>query len=164
MASAPTYTPIATQTVSGSSTNAVTFSSIPSTYTDLIISVNAGSSFSSSADAYQLSFNGASTGLSVTRLYGNGSSASSDRYSTPYAGWLSTTVGGSDTIHIMNYANTTTYKTAITQSSSAGSYAIAGATVVLWQSTAAINLVKISDTSGNFLSGSTFTIYGVLAA
>jgi hypothetical protein len=163
MTAGATYVPIATQTL-GSAAPSVTFNSIPQGYTDLIVVVNAGTSFSSSADAYQLSFNGATTGLSVTRLFGNGSSALSDRYGTPYAGWLSTTLGGSDIIHIMNYANTTTYKTAITRSSSAGTYAIAGATVVLWQSTAAINSVKITDTSGNFISGSTFSIYGIAAA
>ena len=39
MAAGATYTPIATQTTSGS-TGAVTFSSIPQTYTDLVVVIN----------------------------------------------------------------------------------------------------------------------------
>jgi hypothetical protein len=157
-----TYTPIATTTLV-SAASSYTFSSIPQTYTDLVIVINGFTSFSSSADAYQVSFNGGSTGLSITRLYGNGSSASSDRYSTPYAGWISTT-RGADVINIMNYSNTTTYKTAITRSSSQGSYPIAGATALLWQSTNAITSVTISDTSGNWQIGTTFSLYGISAA
>jgi hypothetical protein len=39
------------------------------------------------------------------------------------------------------------------------------AIVSLWQRTDAINTITIKNTStGNFLSGSTFTIYGVKAA
>ena len=157
-----TYEPIESKTL-GSATNAVTFSSIPQTYTDLVLVVNGSTSYNSSADAYQLSFNGATTGLSVTRLAGTGSSTYSDRYSTPYAGWISTEKGA-DIINIMNYSNTTTYKTAITRSSSQGSYPQVGATVVLWQSTNAITSVTVTDTSGNWQSGSTFTLYGIANA
>jgi hypothetical protein len=156
-----TYTPIATTTLV-SAASSYTFNSIPQTYTDLVIVINGFTSYSASADAYQLSFNDGSTGLSITRLYGNGSSASSDRYSTPYAGWIST-ARGADVINIMNYANTTTYKTAITKSSSQGSYPIAGATALLWQSTNAITSVTISDTSGNWQIGTTFSLYGIKA-
>ena len=157
-----TYTPISAQTLS-SAVSSVTFSNIPTTFTDLVIVVNGFTSYSASADAYQLSFNGATTNLSATRLFGNGSSPLSDRYGTPYAGWISTT-RGADVINIMNYSNTTTYKTAITKSSSQGSYPIAGATAVLWQSTSAITSVTISDTSGNWQIGSTFSLYGIKAA
>jgi fibronectin-binding autotransporter adhesin len=157
-----TYTPIYSQTLSAAVVS-VTFSNIPTTYTDLVIVINGFTSYSASADAYQVSFNGGSTGLSITRLYGNGGSASSDRYSTPYAGWTSTT-RGADVINIMNYSNTTTYKTAITRSSSQGSYPIAGATALLWQSTNAITSVTLTDTSGSWQIGSTFTVYGIKAA
>ena len=161
MTAGKTYVPLATQTL-GSAAASVTFSSISGSYTDLVIVVNGFTSYSGSADAYQVSFNGGSTG-SITRLFGNGSSAASDRYSTPYAGWMST-ARGADVINIMNYSNTTTYKTAITKSSSQGSYPIAGATALLWQSTSAITSVTISDTSGNWQIGSTFSLYGIAAA
>jgi hypothetical protein len=159
---ASTYEPIATQTL-GSAVNSITFSSIPQTYTDLVLIVSGNTSYSGSPDAYQLSFNGATSGLSVTRLGGSGSSTYSDRYSTPYAGW-SSTFNGADTINIINYSNTTTYKTAITRSSSQGSYPQVGATVVLWQSTNAITSIKLTDTSGDWQSGSTFSLYGIKAA
>jgi len=56
MAAGATYEPIATTTVSGSSTSTVTFSSISGTYTDLVIIGNLGSQ-TTNAFPY-LQFNG----------------------------------------------------------------------------------------------------------
>jgi len=166
---ATTYTPIATTTLTGTATT-VTLSSIPSTYTDLVLVISPKTSFNTSADAMYLFFNGDNdnTHYSITRLFGNGSSASSDRYSASYMGWLSTDFG-TTIVHIQNYANTTTYKTYIASSKSNGSYGIAGATVGLWRgstgsATQAINSVRIDDVSGTFQIGSSFTLYGVTAA
>jgi hypothetical protein len=156
-----TYTPLATYTMPSAAVS-YTFNSISANYTDLVIVINGNTSYNTSADAYQLSFNGATTGLSATRLGANGSSSYSDRYGTPYAGWMSTTIGA-DTIHIMNYSNTNIYKTALTKSASQGSYPQIGATVTLWQSTNAITSVTISDTSGNWQIGTTFSLYGIKA-
>jgi len=166
---AVTYTPIATTTLS-SAVATVTLSSVPSTYTDLILVINAKTSYSASADAMYLFFNGDNDNAhySITRLLGNGSSATSDRYSASYMGWLSTDFG-TTIVHIQNYANSTTYKTYLTSSKTNGTYGIAGATVGLWRgstgsATQAITSVRIDDVSGNFAIGSTFSLYGILAA
>ena len=99
-------------------------------------------------------------------MYGDGSSANSGRASGSnvhigHAGSVPDTVKA----HIMNYSNTTTYKTVIATSSLANAYEMA--TVGLWQYTlasSAINQIDISPDSSTFAAGSTFTLYGILAA
>ena len=171
MAAGATYTPIATTTASGSTTS-VTFSSIPTTYTDLIIIghlkwVTAGQT------CYMQVGNGSvDTGnkYSLTVLTGNGTSATSTRRSATanglfaqYANIGSASNYGTDIVQILNYSNTTTYKTWLTRSNDADQTVEAG--VCLFQSTVAIDTIKIYTTGvNNIASGSTFTIYGVTAA
>ena len=167
MAAGSTYTPIATTTVSGSSTTTYTFSSIPSTYTDLILVSSAQMSGTGTTGSFR--FNGdTGSNYSFTYLYGNGTSAASGRQSNQTAGiwdsWadrLSNTMFETDILHIMNYSNTTTYKTALSRSNSS---VTTEAAVNLWRSTAAINSLTVYISTGNFVAGSTFTLYGIQAA
>jgi hypothetical protein len=63
----------------------------------------------------------------------------------------------------MNYSNTTTYKTIISRGDNPGFLVIALAN--LWRSTSAINIITmVSETGNNFVTGSTFTLYGITAA
>ena len=165
-----TYEPIATQTL-GSAVQTVTLSSIPSTYTDLVVVVNAFSSVNS--DLY-VSFNGDSaSNYSRTTLWGDGSTAGSTRIVRAdgyafmiltYYGAVTTTQGASvHTVNIMNYSNTTTNKTVLARPSSAGQGV--DATVGMWNSTAAISSMTFDLASTRtFSAGSTFTIYGIKAA
>lgn len=162
MAAGSTYTPIATTTL-GTAVQSYTFSSIPSTYTDLVIVVN---SSTASSDYTWIQFNGdTATNYSNTRLYGTGSVAGSDRQTnqTNYSYTVGTITERNTFIaNIMNYSNTTTFKTAISRFNVAGSGV--DAVVNLWRSTAAINSIKISNNGFNFAVGSTFTLYGIAAA
>lgn len=163
---AVTYTPIATQTL-GSATATVTFSSIPSTYTDLILISTSGLTTATGDTTFTFNTDTA-TNYSFTALYGTGSAAASIRsatrsnisiYESP------TTVLGATTsiLNVFNYANTTTYKTTLSRGTSAG--AITSAVVGLWRSTAAINQIVITNNgSTTFITGSTFTLYGIKAA
>jgi hypothetical protein len=158
-----TYTPIATQTLS-SAASSVTFSSISGSYTDLVLVVNATFSNASTANLL-MQFNGDTTSnYSATRLLGDGSAASSGRVSGTYMmiGDINNALFSS-IINIQNYANTTTYKTALARTGFAGGYL--GAYVGLWRSTSAITSVLIGyNGSGTFAVGSTFSLYGILAA
>jgi hypothetical protein len=166
---AKTYEPISTTTVS-TAAQTVTLSSIPSTYTDLVVVVNAFSSIQS--DLY-VSFNGDSaSNYSRTTLWGDGSTAGSTRILRAdgyafmiltYYGAVTTTQGESvHTINIMNYSNTTTNKTVLARPSSDVGV---DATVGMWNSTAAINSMTFDLASTRTFSvGSTFTIYGIKAA
>lgn len=156
---AKTYEPIATTTLS-STTSTVTFSSIPATYTDLILVINA---FTSTEGNCYVRLNNVATSLySSTRLYGNGTTASSDRFSSGTESNIAnlTTTMGNVIIHFMDYANATTNKTFISRSNSTG-YTMA--CVGLWRSTAAINRIDFS-LSPTLQIGSTFTLYGIKAA
>jgi hypothetical protein len=159
-----TYEPIASQTLGTASAN-ITFSSIPSTYTDLRV-VLVGTTASNGQD-FIIQFNGDSTNsnYSIIQLSGNGSSASSARASYPFlAGTTSSTVQTPAFGDIMNYSNTTTYKTWLAKSGDLGNGYIQ-ANVGLWRNTSAINQVLIRTVNGINLSiGTIATIYGIKAA
>lgn len=157
------YEVISTQTL-GSAVATVTFSSIPQTYTDLVLVVNAKNSADTNVVAR---FNGdTSTIYSSTRLYGTGSSALSDLYTTMSYATLSagnTTLDYNIIARLDNYSNTTTYKTIFTRSNIPGD--IVGSTVSTWRGLTAIStLLLMLNSAGNFNTGSTFTLYGVKAA
>ena len=161
MAAGSTYTPLATTTL-GSTATSYTFSSIPSTYTDLIVVISGKLTVDNNI-AYQ--YNGdTGANYSRTRIYGTGSAAASTRSSGNADGIFSTgdgTVQSTWTGHIQNYANTTTYKTSLWR----GSQDLPSATVSLWRSTAAINAIKLYPTGGTtWVVGTTFTLYGIAAA
>jgi hypothetical protein len=160
-----TYEPIATQTLANSTTAEVTFSSIPSTYTDLVLVL---STKQQSNTTVKLRLNGdTASNYSYTRLSGDGSSAASERGST-----LSTmpihfsgTEWNNAIISFNNYKNTTTNKTVISRSNNANLFTMVW--VGLWRNTAAINTILITTDNLSvtyFTTGSTFTLYGILAA
>jgi len=164
MAAGSTYTPIATTTL-GSAAASYTFSSIPSTYTDLIIVVQ---STSTRSLFYRVGNGSVDSGsnYSRTQLIGDGSSASSGRASNENKAYMSlTTSGGAvyQTItQLNNYSNTTTYKTFLTRYNDAAVYT--AALVSLWRSTAAINIITITGDGGDIPSGTSLTLYGIAAA
>lgn len=163
MPAGSTYTPIATTTL-GSAAASYTFSSIPSTYTDLVLIV-AASTVGGGTSIASVQFNGdTAANYSCTRLSGNGSSASSDRDSSgSITSGLSYPGQYTETWIFNNYANTTTYKTSLNKSMV--SQALIRVGVGLWRSTAAINSIKIIDGTGtNYAAGSTFTLYGIASA
>jgi hypothetical protein len=169
MAAGATYEPIATTTLSSASTQ-VTFSSISSSYTDLVLVSNV-SVVGYVASVYLRFNNDGTAKYSNTRLYGDGASAAGDRPSTLQTEMYVGIVGSGTTpksvviTNIQNYANTTTKKTVLSRGNDAASYA--SAVVGLWDSTTAINRIDIyfrlvgTDTAA---VGSTFTLYGIAAA
>ena len=167
--SAATYVPIQTYTLASAS-SPVTFSSIPSTYTDLVL-ISSVLGVTGTSYSLQATVNSDSaTNYSVTWLLGNGTAASSSRttsaasmYLGQLTGYLTTDSPMTAITNFSNYANTTTYKTMLSRGNNAGTDT--EAIVGLWRSTAAINRIDLSLASGtSFQIGSTFTLYGILAA
>jgi hypothetical protein len=164
-----TYVPIATTAI-GSAASSYTFSSIPSTYTDLILISNLGQSINGTTLSIQ--FNGdTGTNYSITELYGNGSSASSSTNSNQTSIYLENNIAAalsvstSIIVNVMNYSNTITNKTIISRANNTDSTTPGtNTTIGLWRSTSAINSLTIKVSSGNIITGSTFTIYGIAAA
>jgi hypothetical protein len=165
---ATTYEPIATTTL-GSTQAGVTFSSISSAYTDLRLVINTATNIS----AYPFIQFNSDTGsnYSETELLGTGSAAQSSRGSnlTHIQTFNVNTTTAIDTMmtwDIMNYSNSTTYKTVLLRSNAAGNGV--NACVGLWRNTAAITSIYVgcinSAVARNYLTGSTFTLYGIKAA
>jgi len=164
-----TYEPIATTTLSTTQTT-ITFSSIAGTYTDIVFVA----SLKMANNTYQpiLRFN-SDTGnnYSSTTVYGDGTSAGSARhtsqngiYANPGAGIGTAGNFNPWIINIQNYSNATTYKTTIARFNN--SLSVVNAGVGLWRNTAAITTVTLTaeSGSGDFQSGSTFTLYGIKSA
>ncbi len=167
MAGGATYTPIATTTLS-SSASSYTFTSIPQTYTDLVLVCQAKTA--SSSQDIQMQVNGdTASNYSFTFMGGNGSVTGSSRASNQTAltgdayGYVNATDFNLSIHNFMNYSNTTTYKTVISRSNNAA-VGVDGL-VNLWRSTSAINSIKVFLTSSiNLATGCTFTLYGIKAA
>lgn len=165
---ASTYTPIATTTL-GSATNSYTFTSIPSTYTDLILVMQTKVTAGSYQNNIQVGNGSIDTGTnySTTLLNADGSTAYSTRGSNQtstggYADYNTTADGQMSVFHFMNYANTSVYKTMLSRGSNANTGLTA--TVALWRSTSAINQIKVFASGSTYTAGSTFTLYGIAAA
>jgi len=164
---AKTYEAISTTTL-GSNTASVTFSSIPSTYTDLVVVMNGGCT---AAESIGIRFNSDSgSNYSSTILAGSGSSASSGRNSsqtgmvTATNGYWTNDLNSNSILFVQSYANTNVYKTALSRSNNAGIGL--DAIVGLWRSTSAINTIYLYGfySGHSFKSGSTFSLFGVKAA
>ena len=153
-----TYDCIATTTL-GSAQSSVTFSSISGSFTDLVL---IWSGTGTTTAGFNIEFNSDATAgnYSFSRIYGNGSSAISDR-GTSAQNWNGIhTAQSMGILQIQNYANATTFKTTLTRNQYQD---IVLAAVGLWRSTSAINQVKLTIGSGSINSGSTFTLYGIKA-
>jgi hypothetical protein len=170
MAAGNTYEALATQTL-GSATATVTFSSISSAYTDLVLVCNAA--ISVAGYSLLLRFNSDSgTNYSQTQMYGNGTTAGSNRgtnLNTIYLGYSPEaygTVGGNNFIvNLQNYSNATTNKTVLMRNNNmTASTPTTEASVGLWRNTAAISTISLTAGSGNILTGSTFSLYGIASA
>lgn len=164
MAAGKTYDQLFTTTLTAAASS-VTISNIPATYTDLVLVENI--QLSASGNQSVISFGDSSTLYSSTNLQGNGTSAYSAGYtagngvgSSPGAG------SGTDWINVVrqiqNYGNTNIYKTFLQRSNWAGGQVFA--TAGMWRNTAAISSIVLTTTAGTFVIGSSFTLYGIVAA
>jgi hypothetical protein len=167
--------PIASYTASGS--DFCQFLNIPQIYQDLMVVIygrtaNTSNGFGT-AQLFGAYANGDASSCSATSLRGDGSSATSTRVTGQpqfSAGALpngnaTSGIFGSATMHILNYTNTTTFKTILTRSAfdmngSGGTWLTAS----LYSKTPAITSLTIYDPAiaGNaFAAGSTATLYGI---
>lgn len=162
-----TYIALDKQTVA-SPVSSITFTGIDQTYTDLDIVAN----FDGSASSYvTMTFNGVTgTSYSRIRIIGNGASPTSDRTSNA-AGIINLTYNNAGTpvlgkYSILNYSNTTTPKPVLCRDTNAAdNTALTGGLFrgSTGSSTEAITSITITKGSGNFTTGSTFSLYGIRA-
>jgi hypothetical protein len=168
-----TYTLIASNTVGSGGTSAITFSSIPSTYTDLLIKVTARGTDTSTNGWNQggITFNSSSSGYSSTVLVGRGDLSpvafTGGTSEIGYAFYISNSVTtantfGSADIYIPNYASAN-YKSVssdFTEENNAAR-AIMGFNAGLWSNTAAITSLTLTPSTGTLVQYSTAYLYGI---
>lgn len=163
---ASTLVALQTVTVGAGGSASISFTSIPQTYTDLVIKVSARNTYASIGDDIGVTFNGVSTNRIGIILYGTGSAAASTSASTPAGTVTSNTATantfGNTDIYISNYASSN-YKSIssdnVTENNATGAYQTLWAS--LWSSTAAITSITLTPGAGSWMQYSTFTLYGV---
>jgi len=166
VAAGSTYTPIATTTISGTSTVSTVFNSF-SGYTDIVLVASVKSN-RTSTDTMKITVN-TSSSIYRTFLTGDGTSVTSNRLAVePYV-YLDNVPNNSSTSYVlgnfnfMNYGNTTTYKTVLIRGTMGDASTRATSSII--SSTSAITSLTIGMASNSNLgNGSTFTLYGILAA
>ena len=156
---ASTYEKIQTTTL-GSAQATVTFSSISSAYTDLIVVISAKATTGTPVTQFKINSDSGSN-YSRTFIFGDGTSASSGRETSVTQVGMATINATNFTPHNLsfnNYSNTTTYKTILYR----GGLDYPAAQVALWRNTSAISTIDFIISSSTYTSGSTFTLYGIL--
>lgn len=161
-----TYVPIATATL-GSTAASYTFNSIPQTYTDLVLvmtMVPNGSGSGTFIINGDTSSNYSHTALVGLETTGSGTTFRGTNQSSGY--WLSSgaALTNSNNLHFdilnfMSYSNTTTYKSVIHRENP-GQFGYVGTWTNTWRNTAAITSITM-QAGTSFLSGTTFTLYGI---
>jgi hypothetical protein len=163
-----TFELISSYTATGSVAN-IQFTSIPATYTDLVLKFSLRSSVTDSSDPYDLVFTlNATSTITSKVLRGNGSTAASNsitdrilRAGPVPSNWTSSTFNNGE-IYIPNYAgsqNKSWSSDAVTENnaSNADMSIVAG----LHSISAAVTSITIAALAGNFVQYSTAYLYGV---
>jgi hypothetical protein len=162
-----TYEPIATTTL-GTAANSITFSSIASTYTDLVIVFTA--TCATAGTTGQMLLNGATSGYSATFLRGTTAAAASNAFTsdsslTVLYQALSSTNTSFARINIFNYAGSTFKSILVEDAQDYNGSGQVMRSVGLYQSTSAITSITLRASSGNNLAvGTAATIYGIKKA
>lgn len=166
-----TYTLISANTLTGDTTT-VTFSAIPSTYTDLVLRFSArtdetGNTYS----LLNLRINSTTVNYSNIELQGSGSAATSTTNSAATSVRLryidsdsaTTSTFGSGEIYIPSYlaSQNKPFSASLAQETNATA-AYISAVANLWRDTTAISSISLYNTSGyNLKTGSSFYLYGI---
>lgn len=166
---ATTYEPIATTTL-GADAATITFSSIPATYTDLrLVLVGTAELGSSTSERFRFNSDTGSN-YSILNLSGNGSSASSAHQANQTfirgsfnAAW-DTTIPTFITMDIFGYAGSTKKTCLLSVSLDKNGSGVSEKVIGFYNSTSAISSITILTNTGDYNSGTTATLYGILKA
>ena len=162
-----TYEAIATVTVGSGGAANIEFTSIPGTYTDLVVKVSARTSVANGTCT--ITFNNSTSSYSYRYIYGSGSATSSGSASTSNIdggvyNWSASTANtfANAEIYIPNYAgsnNKSASLDTVSENNATEAYADLGAG--LWSNTAAITSITLTPNLGNFVQYSTATLFGI---
>jgi hypothetical protein len=168
-----TYTLISSNVLTSSAAS-VTFSSIPATYTDLVVRISARTDRAATSDSIKMTINSDNiTIYSFTRLRGDGTSATSNRNTGNTYVSVENTDGNTATsntfdsteIYIPSYlstANKPISSVIMREDNSTAATTYNSLQAHLYTNTTAItSLVFAPSTGPNWVSGSSFYLYGI---
>lgn len=165
---ATTYTLIASSTVGAGGASSITFSSIPSTYTDLILKLSLRSNASRTNDDLLVSFNGSTSSRAWNFVEGNGSSVSAasgtdGRFSTFNGATTTSNTFGNAELYMANYSGSN-YKSVsidtVMETNATATYA--EFEVAMWSNSAAISSITMTLGFGTaFVQYSSAYLYGI---
>ena len=159
-----TYEKIATTTL-GSAQSTVTFSTITGSYTDLVLVANYTATVVD--QGIRVRYNSdTGTNYSYRNMVGYSGGTLTQQASnvshTRISAVSSTDSPNTVITNFINYSNTTTYKTHISRGNAVGNQSAVEAFCGTWRNTSAITNIEVYLNSGNFSTGATFTLYGIL--
>jgi hypothetical protein len=162
-----TFSKITTVTVGSGGATSIDFTSIPSSFTDLVLKLSCRTD-STGAPSVLMKLNGVTTNMTVKGLEGAGSgSVTSGSGTTPSVGVSTTGTHTASTfsnieVYFPSYASSS-YKTwsADSVSENNATTAYQDFTAGLWSSTSAINAISLYPSSNNWVQYSTATLYGL---
>jgi hypothetical protein len=165
---AVTHKLIQSITVGAGGQASIEFTSIPQTYTDLLIVGSIRTNRSSVVDNLQIEFNGASTNLSFTLLFGGGTSAASASGSYGLVGdanaaTSTASVFSSHSIYIPSYSGSTNKSFSVDSvSENNATEAYQEILSGLWSVTSAITSLRLFPRTGTLLNQySSASLYGI---
>jgi hypothetical protein len=162
-----TYALIQTVTVTGSTAATIDFTSIPATYTDLILKLSTRTNHATNGDSAYIRFNGVTTGYNTRRLQGDGTQA----YSANATEILFATTAANDSAN--QFSNVNVYITGYTTSNAkaisfSGGSPNKGATsgyvrvgAAAWTGTGVISSISVIPNNGSFVQYSMASLYGI---
>ena len=169
---ATTYTLISSNVLSSSAAS-VSFSAIPSTFTDLVLRISARASNASANNNLRMEFNSdTSTNYSEINVRGNGSAAATTLVSSQSklvealnvnADSATANTFGSLELYFPNYASSTNKPMSFfsaQENNSTSAFLVA--TAALWRNSAALtSIYTYPGASASFMAGSSFYLYGI---
>jgi hypothetical protein len=160
------------KTVLGSPAASVTFSAIPGSYTSLMLVIVARSSKSANFDQLEMAFNGDSTQANYIEFFSGGPGVTAGTQNNNIMGEIAAANSAANApgfmdILVPGYAGTTFLKSFRSFSMGFTSTTLASLQRVdqfgYWNNAAAVTSLVLSLLGGaNFVTGSTFTLYGIL--
>lgn len=172
---ANTYIPITTTTVGSTSVSSIELTSIPATYTDLVLKVSARTDRADTQDDLAIQINSDSTAgrHSWLIIWGNGTAVqsagnSSDSYG--HGGWVPAANATASTfsnieIYLPSYTTSMQKSFSVNQTAeNNGTTALSSIASNLYNQTGAITSIKLfsrSSTSYKFVQYSSVTLYGI---
>ena len=163
---ANTYKLISSYTATGAVTS-ISFSSIPATYTDLVVKVSCNNT--TSTDGVYIEFNGSTSGYTFRVLRGDGTSAiSADQAAFGTNGVLggyninTANMFNNVEFYIPNYAgsnNKSVSADGVQEANTTTAYALINAGQ--WANASAINSIRLFNSVYQFGTNSTASLYGI---